>query len=320
MIKIIADSTCDLSDEILARYQISIAPLTIQIGDKSYQDRIDIQPDEFYHMMMDLEKNPTTAMPSPTEFLRCMEEGIAEGCTEILCICMSSGTSGSYQSAIIAQELFYEQYDPNEYKLHIVDTLCMSHGSGYLILKSALLREVGFTFEELVQFNETFKKHVKHFLSVDDLDNLIRSGRLSNTSAFIGKLLRIKPIMTMRDGKGVIVAKERGRRNVLDHYVREFIKRVDEEMTTFIIIGYTSDMAYAENLKLKLLQESDFKGDVYIMQMGVSVGTHVGLGGVSMYFIEKDRNHDGLLVNELNNFVLKRDTFLEAFKRKYGKA
>lgn len=315
MIKIIADSTCDLSDEVLERYRIGTAPLTIQIGDRTYRDRIDLQPDEYYQMMMTFEKNPTTAMPSPAEFLRCMEEGIAEGCNEILCICMSSGTSGSYQSAVLAQELFYEIYDPKEYKLHVVDTFSMSHGSGYLILKSAQLRENGFTFDELVSFNETFKKHVKHFLSVDDLDNLIRSGRLSNTSAMIGKLLKLKPIMTMRDSKGVIVAKERGRRNVLEHYVRELNNRIDLDLSNFIIIGYTSDYAYAENLKQKIADETQFKGDVYMMQMGVSVGTHVGLGGLSLFFIEKDRHHDGLLINELNSFIARRDAFLERFKK-----
>ncbi len=320
MIKIIADSTCDLSDEVLARYRISIAPLIIQIDGKDYRDRIDIQPDEFYNIMMDLKDNPTTAMPSPAEFMRCMEEGIAEGCKEILCICMSSGTSGSYQSAMVAKELFYEKYDGAEYKLHVVDSLCMSHGSGYLIIKSAQLREAGYTFEELVSFNETFKKHIKHFLSVDDLDNLIRSGRLSNASAIIGKMLKLKPIMTMKDSRGAIVAKERGRKNVLNHYVREFIRRVDEEMTTFVIIGYTSDLAYAENLKTKLLQESGFTGEVIIMQMGVSVGTHVGLGGISMYFVEKDRNHDGILVNELNHFLITREAFVEKFKNRHLKS
>lgn len=319
MIKIIADSTCDLSDDIIKKYGIGIAPLSIQIGDRSYKDRIEIQPDEFYQMMMELEKNPTTAMPSPAEFLNLMEEGVAEGCKEILCICMSSGTSGSYQSAMLAKDLFYESYEPEDFKVHVVDSLSMSHGSGYLILKSAQLREEGFTFDELVHFNETFKKHIKHFLSVDDLDNLIRSGRLSNASAIIGKLLKIKPIMTMRDGKGVIVSKERGRKHVLQHYVNEFMKRMDSELTNFIIIGYTSDLAYAENLKLKLIQEAGYTGEIYIMQMGVSVGTHVGLGGLSMYFVEKDRNHDGILVNELNHFAAKRTVFLERFRNTLNK-
>ncbi|HWP79133.1 MAG TPA: DegV family protein [Candidatus Acidoferrum sp.] len=320
MIKLIADSTCDLSDVVLARHRIGIAPLIIQINGKDYRDRIDIQPDEFYRIMMELEQNPTTAMPSPAEFLLRMEEGIAEGCKEILCICMSSGTSGSYQSAVVAADLFYDKYDPAEYKLHVVDSLCMSHGSGYLILKSAQLREAGYTFEELVSFNETFKKHIKHYLSVDDLDNLIRSGRLTNASAFIGKLLKLKPIMTMKDSRGAIVAKERGRKNVLEHYVREFMRRVDTELTTFIIIGYTSDIAYAENLKAKLLQETGFSGEIHIMQMGVSVGTHVGLGGLSMFFVETDGNRDGLLTNELTSFKMARDEFLEKFKHRFHRS
>jgi len=189
----------------------------------------------------------------------------------------------------------------------------MSHGSGYLILKSALLREQGMSFEDVVTFNETFKKHVKHFLSVDDLDNLIRSGRLTNASAMIGKLLKIKPIMSMRDGKGAIVAKERGRKKVMSHIIDAFKMRTDETMNQFVIIGYTSDRAYAENLKQLFLEETKFPGDVYIMQMGVAVGTHVGLGGLSMFFMEKDRQRDGLLANELEALVKKREEFKNQF-------
>ena len=127
----------------------------------------------------------------------------------------------------------------------------------------------------------------KHFLSVADLDHLIKSGRLSNASAFIGKLLMLKPIMTMKDGKGAIVGKERGLKRVLNHYTQEFMKRIDVAMTDFIIIGYTSDIKIAENLKAKIQLETNFTGDIHIMQMGVSVGTHVGLGAISMFFIEK---------------------------------
>jgi DegV family protein with EDD domain len=305
MIKIIADSTCDLSEDILNAYQISIAPLSIEINGKTYLDRIDLQPDDFYAILASLKNNPTTAAPSPNTFLELMESAVLE----------SSGTSASFQSASIARELFYEAEPDRPERVHVVDSRSMSHGSGYLILKSARLRDQGMSFESLIDFNESFKTHVKHFLSVDDLDNLIRSGRLTNASAFIGKLLKIKPIMSMRDGKGVIVAKERGRKNVLDHYVQEFIKRNDSEMTDFVIIGYTSDRAYAENLKVKLLAETSFEGEVLVQQMGVAVGTHVGLGGLSMYFIEKNRAHDGLLANEMNIFKKKRDEIIEAMKQ-----
>ena len=282
-----ADSTCDLSQEILERYNIGVAPLSIFINNVTYKDKVDITADEFFKLLPSLPELPTTSMPSPEEFIRIIDEAIIEGYDEFLCICMSSGTSGSYQSSVMAKDLYYEKHPESGIKIHVVDSLSMSHGSGYLILKSAQLMEQGYTFDQLIEFNEKYKIKVKHFLCVDDLNNLIKSGRLTNASAFIGKLLKVKPIMTMKKGKGAIVAKERGLTKVLKFYVDEFIKRVDPEMTNFIIIGYTSDSIVAEALKTKLLSETGFKGDIYIMQMGVSVGTHVGLGGLSMFYIEK---------------------------------
>lgn len=284
-----ADSTCDLTQEIIERYDIGIAPLTVTIDNKEYKDKVDITPDEFFEMLKNVKTNPTTSMPSPTEYLKIIDQAIEDGYTEMLCICMSSGTSGSYRSARIAKDCFYEQHPDSPIKIYVVNSKSMSHGSGYLILKSAMLRDQGLSFEELIDFNETYKTRVKHFLSVDDLNNLIRSGRLSNSSGFIGKVLQIKPIMSMRDGKGAIVAKERGSKKALAHYIREFKIRNDEDMTDFIIIGYSSDRKIAENLKQNIIDETGFKKEIYIMQMGIAVGNHVGLGGLSMYFIEKNK-------------------------------
>lgn len=314
MIKIIADSTCDLSDELLKKYDIDIAPLSIKIGDKVYKDRVDIQPNDFYAQLGTLEELPTTAMPSPTEFISLYERAVEQGHHEILCICMSSGTSGSFQSAVIAKEYFDENYG-DKIKVHVVDSKSMSHGSGYLILKSAMLRERGASFEELIDFNETYKTNIKHFLSVDDLDNLIKSGRLTEVSAFIGKVLKVKPIMSMRNGKGAIVAKVRGSKKVFNHYVEEFKKRVDILLTDFVIIGYTSDKARAEVMKSRLIKEAHFNGEIYVMQMGVSVGTHVGLGGLSMYFVEKGDRHDGLIYNEMSALLSKKDEMLKMVKK-----
>ena len=241
-----------------------------------------------------------------------MNKAIKDGYTEILCICMSSGTSGAYQSAVIARDYFYEDNPSSIIKIRVIDSKCMSHGSGWLILKSAKLRDEGVTFGELVQFNEMYKTNVKHFLSVDDLDHLIKSGRLTNASAFIGKILKLKPIMTMKKGKGSIVAKERGRRKVLKYYVDEFIKRNNSDVTDFIIIGYTSDSKYAENLKVKIERESGFTGDIFIMQMGVAVGTHVGLGAISMFFVEKGK--DSLLLNGVHGLLEKKDELLRKIK------
>lgn len=316
MIKIMADSTCDLPQDIVEKYNIGVAPLNIIIDGKSYRDKIDLTPDEFFKLLETLEEHPTTSMPSPDEYIKIFDQAVEEGHKEILCICMSSGTSGSYQSAVIAKDYYFEENVDSDIKIAVIDTLSMSHGSGWLIIKSAQLRDEGYTFEELIEFNETYKTNVKHFLCVDDLDNLIKSGRLSNASAFIGKILKIKPIMSMKKGKGAIIAKERGRNRVLKFYVDEFVRRVNLDISNFIIIGYTTAIKMAEDLVDKIKNDTDYAGEIFIMQMGVAVGTHVGSGGLSMFFVEKDKLKDGLVKNELRNLMGKKDDLVSGIKSK----
>lgn len=311
MIKIIGDSTCDLSEEVLEKYNISFAPLKVNIDGKDYRDRFDIKPAEFYPKLETYEEYPKTSMPNPKEYIKLFHEAVDAGYNKILCICMSSGTSGSYQSAVIAKDYFLEEIENQQIDIEVIDSYSMSHGTGYLILKSAIYREKGMSFQEIIKFNKLYRKNIKHFLAVDDLDHLIKSGRLSNASAMIGKILKLKPIMSMKNKKGAIVAKVRGKKGVLRHYIKEYNKRVDPKMTDFIIIGYTSDINIAKALKIRIEEKTVFDGKIYIMQMGVSVGTHVGLGGISMYFIEKNHLKDGLLTNEKEKFLELVEKFKE---------
>ncbi|SEI63827.1 EDD domain protein, DegV family [Alkalibacterium gilvum] len=288
LIKIMADSTCDLTQEFVKQYNIGIAALNIEIEGINYRDKIDITSDQFFERLPDMEKLPKTGAPSPEAYLNIIEKSVDEGYTEFLCICMSNGTSASFQTAKMAKDSFYEKHEDTEVKIHVVDSWSMSHGSGWLILKTAQLLEEGYRFEELVTFAETRKKCVKHLLCVDDLYNLTKSGRISNTGALIGNLLRVKPIMSMKDTKGAIVAKVRGTNKALKYYVEEFQQRYDSKWTNFIIIGYSNDKGIANDLKEKIKLKTDFLGKIHIMQMGVAVGTHVGLGGLSLFFMEKE--------------------------------
>jgi len=286
-IKLMADSTCDLSSEIIERYDICIAPLVITIDGHEYRDRVDINADEFYDKLATYKNPPTTSMPTPESFISCIREAEDQGYDQVLCICMSSGTSGSYQGAVLAKDLYFEQYPESKIRYEVIDSVSMSHGSGWLILKCALLREEGYSFDQLIDYCEAIKYRIKHFLSVEDLTNLIRSGRISNFGAMIGKVLNIHPVMSMKNTRGAIVTKKRGHKQVLNYFVQEFIRRVDYNETNFIIIGYTSDINKAQDLKNLFLASTGFKGEVFIMQMGVAVGTHVCLGGLSMFFAEK---------------------------------
>ncbi|WP_342528383.1 DegV family protein [Chryseomicrobium sp. FSL W7-1435] len=284
--KLMADSTCDLSQDVITNYDISIIPLTVTIEGTDYKDRLDITTDSYFKKLEAGSESASTGAPSPTLYVDHFNKAIAEGHREILCICMSSGTSASYQSGELGKSQFIEENPNADVEIHIVDSKSMSHGSGWLLMKSAELAKEGQSFEEIVAFVESHKTKVKHFLSVDDLSHLIRSGRISGASALIGKFLNIKPIMSMKAGKGAVVAKERGRNRVLKHYVEEFSKRVDSKNTTFLIIGYSTERQVALDLQKKLQAETSFSGDIHIMQMGVAVATHVGPGGLSMFFME----------------------------------
>lgn len=285
--KLLADSTCDISQDVLTSYSIDLIPLTVTIEGTDYQDRIDITTDSYFQKLQAGSEQASTGAPSPRLYADVFQKAVEDGHNEILCICMSSGTSASYQSGELGKTQFLEEHPELDVKIHILDSKSMSHGSGWLLIKSAQMRDNGYSFEDIVQYVESHKTKVKHYLSVDDLSHLIRSGRISGASAVIGKLLNIKPIMSMKDGKGAVVAKERGRNRVFKHYIEEFSKRNDTEQTNFVLIGYTTDRQVALDLQDKLRTETTFTGDIYIMQMGVAVATHVGPSGLSLFFMEK---------------------------------
>lgn len=285
--KVLADSTCDLSQELLTQYNIDLIPLTITLEGVDYKDRLDITTDEFFTRTLGNDNVATTGAPSPTLYQQYFKNAVDEGHKEILCICMSHGTSASYQSGELGRQQFLDEHPDSDIEIHVVDSLCMSHGSGYLVLKAAQMNEKGAMFDEIVNYIEAYKIKVKHYLSVDDLNHLIRSGRISAASALVGKLLNIKPIMTMKNAKGAVTAKERGRNRVLNYYVQQFMARKDPKQTSYIIIGYTTDREVAVELENRLRANTSFDGTIYIMQMGVAVATHVGPGGISMFFLEK---------------------------------
>lgn len=264
MIRIIADSSCNLPDEILKQYDISVVPITMTIKGKTYIDYEEITPQQLFDMLPDLDELPTTAAPSPSAFMKEYAFQVESGIKDIIVITISSGASATYQSAVIAKDTFLSETDHQDIRIHIVDSLSMSHGSGYLIMKTGEMIKEGKSFDEIIEFNEKYKTRVKHYLSVSDLDNLIKSGRLSHATAIIGKALHIAPILTIKKGKAAICAKVRGRKKIFKYYIDEFKKRVDKDMTDFIILGYTSDISYAQTVKSLINSETDFDGGIFI--------------------------------------------------------
>lgn len=287
MIKIISDSACDLSDDVISNNDIGIVPITIVIDGKEYKDGVDIKSDEIYEILSDKSVSLTTAAPGPKEYLTMIKKSIEKGYKEILCVSISNNISVSYKSALIAKKIFFEENPKSPIKIYILDSFCVGQENGLLILKSIEIIQQGFDFEETINIIEKYKKRVRHLLCVNDLDVMAKSGRISNLNASVGKLLNIKPILTMIEGTGTLVGKERGMNKVINFYVKELEDNIDKENFNFIIVSYTSDIKLAEKLVEKIKSEISFSGKIYMMRMGAAVGVYVGLGSIAMYYASK---------------------------------
>lgn len=192
-IKIITDSTVDLPKELLRELDIEVMPVLINFGEESYLDGIEITPNELFDKMEKTDVFPTTAQIIPSRFEEIYKKYIDEG-YKVLSIIMSSGMSGTYESACLAKQML-ETDD-----VYIVDSQTITAGLGLLVLKAAKLRDSGMNIEEIVEELEKVKGSIDSSISFESLDNLVRGGRLPKAVSVVTGLLGIRLILEVRDG------------------------------------------------------------------------------------------------------------------------
>lgn len=192
---IATDSTSDLSESYLETEDISIAYLTYTIGGVSYCKENQLPSHEFYEKMRGGEL-PITSQINPDEAKVFLQEQLKKG-NEILYIAFSSGISGTYNSVRLAAEEIMEEN--SDAKIEVIDSLCASAGEGLLVYYACKLRAEGTSFEETVRWITKNRLHLTHIFTVDDLNHLYRGGRVSKSSAVVGTVLNIKPILHVDD-------------------------------------------------------------------------------------------------------------------------
>jgi len=205
-IRIVADSTCDLPAETVARYGIRIVPLYINVGAQGFQDGIDMTREEFSRRLPLFPAHPTTAAPGPQKFRELYDSLTSEGATHILSIHISGRLSSAVDVARFAVQ------ETTSTDVTVFDSRQLSLGTGFLVETAAVLAAQGRPIGEITaSLNDQIKRsHV--FAALDTLEFLKRSGRMNGIAAGLGSLLQIKPIMTMYDGKpGVVRVRTRRR-------------------------------------------------------------------------------------------------------------
>ncbi len=284
---IITDSNCDLTAEYLKENNIPVIPFHFNLKGQDYEDDFgkSISYKDFYNELRNGEM-PTTAQITPFVFEEYFRKYIFEGYS-IVYIGFSSALSESYNNSVLAKSAILEE-EPNA-DITVIDTKSATTGQGLLVFYACEMLKHGKSKEDIVSWIEDNKLKVNHWFTVDSLDHLKRGGRLSATSATVGTLLSIKPILIINnDGKLVPVKKVRGRKKAIRELLDELKNKIinPEEQTIYITHGdCVEDAVY---LKTLLMSEIKVK-NVVINYLGPIIGTHTGPGLICITFVGKDR-------------------------------
>ena len=280
-IKILVDSTCDLSKDILKENDIHTIPLTVHFGDEEYKDGIDLTPVEFYKMLQSNPHHPKTSQPTPEDFKMKYNELLADG-SEIISIHLSSKMSGTIQSANMAKKELQSD------RIHIIDSEFVSAIFGMIAIECAKAVKQGKSVTEIIQLINTLKSSMNIYFIVDTLEYLQKGGRIGKASAIIGGLLNIKPILTIKEGQVCPFEKIRGTKKVFERLTSlvEDFKNKNESTGIELAFAHASDEALLQKL-VDSVNNVYNCSDLLITEIGPVVGTHVGPGTLAVCFYTK---------------------------------
>ena len=285
---IITDSCCDLSEQLANDAGLYVIPMVMTISGKEYKNYLDereISSKAFYDRLRAGETASTSALNMDT-FLSVFGEFFEQG-KDILYLAFSSGLSGTYHVSTLAAEELAQKYP--ESRIFCCDTLCASMGEGLLVYLAGKKKQSGASIEEVRDFVEQNKLNLCHWFTVDDLNHLKRGGRVSATTAFVGSLLNIKPVLHVDDeGHLINVGKARGRRaavsSLFEHMKETAVN--PSEQTVFISHGDCEEDALA----LKEMIEKEFSPkEIQINPIGPVIGAHSGPGTLALFFLGTKR-------------------------------
>jgi DegV family protein with EDD domain len=280
--KIITDVTCDLPVDIIKKHDLVIMPMKYSIGGVNYTNYEDFREQslsDFYKGMRNGLNTHTVQLNSEI-YMEVYRKYLDDG-YDILGIVFSSGLSGSYNSARLAVEELKEQYPDRNIK--IVDTLAASTGEGLIALKACNNQENGMDIEQNYNDIEMFKLSVAHWFTVDNLEYLRRGGRVSNTAAFAGKLLNIKPVLHVdNEGHLIPIYKKIGRKTSIREIAKQYSETVDKSYDT-VVITHADCIDDAMYLK-SLIEEINKPNEIIISNIGTVIGSHSGPGTLALFF------------------------------------
>lgn len=283
MIRIITDSTCDLSKELIEKYNIRVIPLHVLFpgDDTEYLDGVNINSEQLYDLAKKLNVLPKTGAVNVVEFIKVFEEELAKG-NEIFYVGIGSGLSSTYNNACIAREQFPDS------KIVVLDGQNLSTGTGLIVIKAARLAKEGKSLEEIKEICEKAVPLVSAKFCIDRLDYLYKGGRCSGMAMIAARALKIHPVAKVINNKLVVYKKPRGKyENAVEVQIDEFMHDLDNIDKSCVFITHSGRMDGIEKQIYDKISPYLDKENLFITEAGCTISSHCGPKTIGILYILK---------------------------------
>lgn len=278
MVKILTDSSCDLSPRRCEELGVEMLPITVNFSGESFRANIDITNEQFYEKLAAAEELPKTAQITPADFEKIFRPYKESG-EEVVCLLISSRMSGTLQSATVAKDIL------GATNIYLPDTLNVTFALGLLVEEAVKMRDRGLSASEITKQIEALVPRVRLFALVDTMKYLKMGGRLSATTATVATILGICPIITLKDGLVEVAGKARGKKAAFQT-IRKLVEKEPISADYGVTVGHAAVPGTRDDF-IEFMDDMLKKREVYKLDIGSIVGTHTGPGACGLAYIKK---------------------------------
>ncbi len=273
--QIITDSTCNLTNDLIEKHHIQIAPIPIQFGDQTYEEDIDIDRDTFYNKIEELGIMPTSSQPSPACFAKLYQEAKEKG-EDILAITITSKHSGTYNSAMLAKSIVPEA------DIEVFDSRSISLGTGWMVLEAARAAAKGITREAILTRLGFIRDRSRLFITPSTMKYLQMSGRVSQLQGALASLLQVKPIIAVIEGTLEVLEKARTRKKALDRLLSLLEDSVGNRTPVNLAVMHARALEDAQLLADKAKERFNSR-EILTAELVASLAVHGGPGIIGIF-------------------------------------
>jgi DegV family protein with EDD domain len=284
-VAIVTDSVCCLPAELAAKHSIKIVPLLISFRSMTYRDGVDITPGEVYRIMRKDEDLPTTAIPSPGDFVKAYTE-VSQYAESILCITLTSLQSKMYETATVAKEMAAESMPRTT--IEVFDSRAVAGALGFIVLEAARVADQGANLHEVLTAAQKMKERVNALFMVDTLHFLARTGRIARAAAWAGAVLNVKPVVehSTSVGETTPFARPRSKAKAVELMLQTMAERVGHSRV-HVMVHHADELEEGEELKAEIARR--FKcNELYLTEFTPAMGVHAGPGVLAIAFYKDE--------------------------------